>query len=94
MNNCHDLVYEFVTWIIHLTKFRATFDLGGISGIIYLHKPVTSSPIVTHHGIIVYPMFNTFMSKLKGILRDHSSDSALNFHKIRDFCIFVMILDV
>ena len=31
---------------------------------------------------------------VKGILRDHSSDSALNFHKIRDFCIFVMILDV
>ena len=31
---------------------------------------------------------------LKGILRDHSSDSALNFHKIRDVCIFVMVLDV
>ena len=31
---------------------------------------------------------------LKGILRDHSSDSALNFHEIQDFCIFVMVLDV
>ena len=33
-------------------------------------------------------------SNVKGILRDHSSDSALNFHKIRDVCIFVMVLDV
>ena len=31
---------------------------------------------------------------LKGIFRDHSRDNALNFHKIRDFCILVMVLDV
>ena len=31
---------------------------------------------------------------IKGILSDHSSDSALNFHKIQDVCIFVMVLDV
>ena len=31
---------------------------------------------------------------VKGILSDHSSDSALNFHKIRDFSIFVIVLDV
>ena len=30
---------------------------------------------------------------LKGMLRDHSSDIALNFHQIQDFCIFLMVLD-
>ena len=30
----------------------------------------------------------------KGIFRDHIRDNALNFHKIRDFCILVMVLDV
>ena len=30
---------------------------------------------------------------LKGIFRDHSRDTALNFHKIRDVCILVMVLD-
>ena len=30
----------------------------------------------------------------KGRFRDHSRDNALNFHKIRDFCILVMVLDV
>ena len=30
----------------------------------------------------------------KEILRDYSSDSALNFHEIQDVCIFVMVLDV
>ena len=31
---------------------------------------------------------------LKGTYRDHRVTSALNFHKIQDFCIFVMVLDV
>ena len=31
---------------------------------------------------------------IKGIFRDHSHDNALNFHKIRDVCILVMVLDV
>ena len=36
-----------------------------------------------------------FMSNVvKGIFRDHSRDNPLNFHKIRDFCILVMVLDV
>ena len=30
---------------------------------------------------------------VKGIFRDHSRDNALDFHKIRDFCILVMVLD-
>ena len=29
---------------------------------------------------------------IKGIFRDHSRDNAFNFHKIRDFCILVMVL--
>ena len=34
--------------------------------------------------------------KFKGIFRDHSrdNDNALKFHKIKDFCILVMVLDV
>ena len=30
----------------------------------------------------------------KGTYRDHRVTGALNFHKIRDFCILVMVLDV
>ena len=37
---------------------------------------------------------NALMEELKGIFRDHSRDNALNFHKIQDFCILVMVLDV
>ena len=33
----------------------------------------------------------TFFNNVKGIFRDHSRDNALNFHKIRDFCILVMV---
>ena len=29
-----------------------------------------------------------------GTYRDHRVTGALNFHKIRDFCILVMVLDV
>ena len=35
-----------------------------------------------------------FLEYFKGIFRDHSRDNALNFHKIQDFCILVMVLDV
>ena len=31
---------------------------------------------------------------IKGTYRDHRVTGALNFHKIRDFCILVMVLDV
>ena len=34
------------------------------------------------------------ITPFKGIFRDHSRDNALNFHKIRDVCILVMVLDV
>ena len=36
---------------------------------------------------VIYDLF-------KGTFRDHSSDNALNFHTIRDFCILGMVLDV
>ena len=32
--------------------------------------------------------------EFKGIFRYHNRDNALNFHKIRDFCILVMIVDI
>ena len=31
---------------------------------------------------------------IKGTCRDHRVTGALNFHKIRDVCILVMVLDV
>ena len=40
------------------------------------------------------PICREGFQKVKGIFRDHSRDNALNFHKIRDFCILVMVLDV
>ena len=35
-----------------------------------------------------------FEMAFKGTYRDHRVTGALNFHKIRDFCILVMVLDV
>ena len=33
-------------------------------------------------------------TNIKGTFRDHSRDNTLNFHKIQDLCILVMVLTV
>ena len=68
-----------------------------------LHYPILIEPFhkimfkdtilldsVTNEGCLA----SSICGYIKGILRDHRSHSALNFHEIQDFCIFVMVLDV
>ena len=75
-------------WICHYriikieTSKRQRPEMDYIGWARVLHEHATNNP---YSG----PQMN-----IKGIFRDHSHNNALNFHKIRDFCILVMALDV
>ena len=42
----------------------------------------------------IFPHVLNLLAMIKGIFRDYCRDNALNFNKIRDVCILVMVLDI
>ena len=57
---------------------------------------VCQTPLVLFYTLYKNSAFFVFAERclFKGTYRDHRVTGALNFHKTRDFCILVMVLDV
>ena len=83
-------------------RYGRTLLNGILAGIIQrIHKSYKIQPewqlILKSSSVFSWNFtlkWQLFPAEIKGTYRDHRVTGALNFHKIRDFCILVMVFDV